>query len=65
MSHDLDDLNAHIWEKPLKLFFSTNRNPVNLKHSMGQQSLKHYKAYMNDEWVLRWTYFTRRSNLVA
>ena len=64
-SHDQDGRHAHIWYKPLKIFFSRTRNPMILKLGMQHSEPKLYKVCINDEPGLTLAYFTARSNWVT
>ena len=54
---------AHIWYKPLKVFFRIKRL-MTLKLGMQYLVLKYYQVYPNDDAGLTLTYFTARSKLV-
>ena len=50
--------------KPLKLFSSGTKRPMILKLGMQHRVPEYYQVYSNDDPVLTFTYFTKRSNLV-
>ena len=63
-SHYQDGYHAHIWLKPLKIFFRS-RSPMILKLGLDHWGLKVYKVYINDDLGLTLTYFMARSNLIT
>ena len=47
-SHEQDGCQAHIWWKPLKIFFSRTKWPRSLKLGMQHWALEYYKVCSND-----------------
>ena len=63
-SHDQDGRHAHIWEKPIKIFFTGTERLMTLKLGMQHKVLKNNQIYSNNAPGLTLIYFTAKLNLV-
>ena len=55
-SHDQVGRHAHIWYKPVKIFFPGTKRSMTLKLGMQHWVLEYYQVYSNDDPGLTLTY---------